>query len=163
MMEADVAYHELVTRLRGRRVTAVRVFLFTLQIYLAPEDTDARDLEMWCEPSWHVCDGAGIVTGSGAIEGPSTFDDDAEVARASATIVRVSDAAKVLVGQTLETLDVDPVSHALVGHFSGGLVVATFLDDPDISSAWVLRDPHRDIAVRGTAHGIVMGSREHAA
>ncbi|MEP6999336.1 MAG: hypothetical protein ABI969_02580 [bacterium] len=160
MTDADVAYHALVERLRGRQVTSVRIFLFTLQIYLASHNADDRNLEIWCEPNWHVRIGVRIVTGSGAIEAPSTFDDAAEVERASATIRCASDAAQVLVGKVLTSVHVDPVTYALVASFDDGIVVATVMDDPDISTAWVLRDPHLAMAVRGTPLGMMIGIRE---
>ena len=89
--ELDAAFHILEGRMRGRRVTSTRMFLFTLQIYLAPDLSDSRDLEIWCEASWHIRTASGVLTGSGAIESPSRFDDDAEVARASATITPAAD------------------------------------------------------------------------
>ena len=100
------------------------------------------------------------MTGSGAIESPRAWDDDNEVARADATIARVGAAAEVLDGQTLDRLEVDSATHALVASFSDGFVVATFLDDPEAEAFWVVNDPHRGLAIRGTPRGLAIGSRE---
>jgi hypothetical protein len=155
---ADAAFRDLERLVRGRRVSSTGVFLFTLQIYLDSGHSDRPDLEIWFEPIWHVRSASGIVTGSGAIERPSAYDDDAEVERASTTIHAASEATKVLVGQTLESLELEPSTHALVAHFSTGLIVATFLDAPGSDSLWVLRDPFRDVAVRGTGLGLALGT-----
>jgi hypothetical protein len=157
--ELDSVFHILEERMRGRRVTATRVFLFTLQIYLAADVSDSRDLEIWCEPSWHIRTASGVVTGSGAIEGPSSYADDAEVARASA-VTRTGDAERVLVGQCLTGLAMDPATHALTAHFTSGLVAATFSDDPESGTLWVLGDRENNDVIRGTARGIARGSRE---
>jgi len=143
----------------GRRVTATRLCLYTLQVYLEPPSSEARDLELWCDPSWHLRSPSGLLTGSGAIESPSSFEDEAEVARASATISEVSQATKVLKGQRLVSLHLDQVTHALTAEFSAGLVLATFPAEPDLEALWVLRDPNRDIAIRGTVHGVAEGTR----
>ena len=160
MTTVDDEYRALAERMCGREVSSTRMFLYTLQIYFAPDAGRAAGVEIWCEPSWHIRSESGIVTGSGAIDGPSTFGDEAEVARASATIVAAGGKSKVLVGTVLHTLTVDADTHALEARFSGGIVVSTFMDDPETSSLWVLRDRTRDTAVRGTARGIAMGTRE---
>lgn len=163
LTELDEAVQAFDQRLRGRHVTSTRMFLYTLQIYVASEVGDSRDLEIWCEPSWHIRTPSGVLTGSGAIESPSTFDDDAEVARAGATITRVSEVSKALVGRAVTELVVDPITQALTVQFSEGMVVATFSDDPDGDALWVLRDPENDDAIRGTARGLARGTRAHRA
>jgi len=73
-------FRELEQLMIGRRVTATRLFLYTLQVYLEPPSSDSRDLEIWCDPSWHLRSPGALLTGSGAIESPSSFEDEAEVA-----------------------------------------------------------------------------------
>ena len=70
----------------GRRVTATRLFLYTLQAYLEPPSSEARDLEVWCDPSGQLRSTSGLLTGSGAIESPRSFEDEAEMARRQPTL-----------------------------------------------------------------------------
>jgi hypothetical protein len=146
--------------MQGRHVTTTRLFLFTLQVYLESDQEDSPDFELWCEPSWHLRTASGVLTGSGAIDSPASYDDPTELERASATIVRVSEAASVLVGQALTSLAVDTTTHALTAEFSGGSVVATFSDDPNADALWVLRQPGNLDSIRGTPRGVAIGTRE---
>ncbi len=159
MTEAEATFDELVARVIGRRVTSTRMFLFTLQMYFASEGPDEDVLAIWCEPSWHIRTPSGVVTGSGAIDTPSTYSDDVEVQRASNTITEVANASKILLGRTLESLEVEPLTQALTATFSGGVAAVTFRDDPD-GTLWVLRDHARDVAVRGSAGGVRTGTRD---
>ncbi|MBC8086853.1 MAG: hypothetical protein H7Z40_06280 [Phycisphaerae bacterium] len=158
-MNALAAYELLVLQMRGRPVVRTRIVLLTLQIYFAATDNDARAFELWCEPSWHLLGSTGIITGSGAIEGPDTYAEDEEVARANPTIAAASAASKILIGQTLERLVLDERTHALRAEFSGDFRLATFLNSPDTDALWVLRDPNQDLAVRATSRGLARGSR----
>lgn len=137
------------------------MILYTLQVYLAPDEGDAADLEIWCEPVWEIRTSAGIVTSSATIRGPNDYGDPADMAQASATITEASKESKVLVDQTLLTLTVDATTHALQATFSDGIVISTFVhvDEPETSTQWVLRDRARNIAIRGTSRGIAEGSR----
>ena len=65
----------------GRRVIATRLFLYTLQVHLELPSSEVRDLEIRCDPSWHLRSPSGLLTGSGAIESPRSVEDEAEVAR----------------------------------------------------------------------------------
>ncbi len=163
MSTADTLYHELAARIVGQRVEWTRIFLFTLQVYFAPEGSEQRGFEIWCEPCWHIRTAAGIVTGSGTIEGPNTFNDNEEMERASATITKASNDSNALVGERLVALRVDTATHALEAAFSNGVVISTFFADPDESALWVLRDPARGLAVRGTPRGIATGTRHRDA
>ncbi|MEP6835724.1 MAG: hypothetical protein ABJB74_20215 [Gemmatimonas sp.] len=158
-MKAQAEYETLVQLLRGRTVVRTRIMLFTLQIYFGADPDDARAFEWWCEPSWHVLGPDAVITGSGAIDGPDTYAEDDEIARADATIAAASAASKILIGQTLETLTLDARTYALHAEFSGGFRVATFLCAPDTDPLWVLRDPNQDLAVRATSRGLARGSR----
>lgn len=158
-MEPADHFRDIAAQLIGRRVTSVWMVLYTLKIEVAPTDTDPRCLQIWLEPSWHVRSPERLLTGSGAIESPDDFGDDAEVARASATIERVSDDAQPLVGCTIERLQLDPVTFELCVAFSDGFVGRTFASDPASTLIWVLSDCPRSFALRGTAEGIVTGIR----
>ena len=81
MSNLNPLFRELEQFMIGRRVTATRLCLYTLQVYLEPPSSEARDLELWCDPSWHLRSPSGLLTGSGAIESPRSVEDEAEVAR----------------------------------------------------------------------------------
>ena len=161
VLNEEEEFRAFAARMRGQRVTAARLFLFTLQLYLTSDAPDAPDLEVWCEPSWQLRSPQRVVTGSGAIDSPTDYGDEAEVQRASTTVVRVGDAVRVLVGRSLVELSVDRHTGALTLHFSDGLVVATFTDDPDSDLLWTARDPRSPGAFRGTPQGITRAATSH--
>ncbi len=160
-MDAPEQFREIAAQLVGRRVASVRMVLYTLKVEVQPIDTDPRPLQVWFEPSWQLRTATRLLTGSGAIESPDDYGDDDEVHRASETVRRVSDHAQPLLGQTIERIELDPMTFELCVTFSNGFVGRTFASDPESTLIWVLSDCPRTFAVRGTAHGIVTGIRDH--
>ena len=144
----------------GRLVIRKRLFLRTLQIYLASDAPGARGPELWCEPGWNLRAPGGLVVGSHSIESPTPFDDDGAIARADASIARASLAADRLLGLALEGVDVDATTHAITLRFGGDVVVETFSDDTGATAYWVMRDPETHLAVHGTPRGVRLGSRD---
>src|ERR1700742_112990 len=114
MTDGAALFEDIARSAVGRRVSATRIFLFTLQIYFESDDAAEDVLELWCEPSWHLRNANGVVAGSGAIEAPSNYDDDEEIQRASDTVRLVGAATRILVGQDLLSMNVDDHSRELV-------------------------------------------------
>ena len=158
MSAAESTLRDVQRRLEGKRVSSARVFLFTLQVYFEADDSSGA-LELWCEPAWHLRGEAGVLTGSGAIESPSSYGDAAAIAEADVTIHRAGETVRRLVGETLHSLRTGE-THSLEARFSGALTVATFCDDPASETLWVLKDHGNQLAIRGTPAGLRTGSRE---
>ena len=155
-MDAHAALTKLVDRVRGQRVTHVRINLYALEIFIAAHEADSPQYVLRCEARWHVRTAVGIITGSGVIETPSSYADAAEVTRASATIVAAGDAARTLVGRSLDRVEFDAPTMGLQAKFSGEATVATFLDDP-ADVVWVFRDPDRTFTMHATSTGLALG------
>ena len=151
-------YDAIARQLIGRRISDTRMFLSTLQVYVARARAGEPAFEIWCEAPWHVHDTERVVVGSGALQPPASFDDETEVARADAAQARASHTARdVLVGRAIESVTVHPAAFGLRVLCTDGVVFETFTEDGDAETSWVLREATR--AVCGTGQGLELGSR----
>lgn len=149
-MDPQAAFFALRGRMLGREIVHKRLFLSTLQLYLAPERGAELGLEVWCEPSWQLAGREGVIAESDAID----FDPEAEDPDAPQRLV--SAATDVLRGCLVEDVSVDARTFELEIRLSGGLAVRAFVSDPDEPDQWLLRDPSADIWLSGTPAGLLL-------
>jgi hypothetical protein len=101
MDDPQATFIALRGRMLGREIVNKRLFLSTLQLYLAPERGAELGLEVWCEPSWQLAGREGVIAESDAIE----FDPEAEDPDALQRLV--SEATDVLRGCLVEDVAID--------------------------------------------------------
>ena len=151
-------YDAIARQLVGGRISDTRMFLSTLQVCVAQARAGESAFEIWCEAPWHVHDSERVVVGSGALQPPTSFGDETEVARADAAQARASNTARaLLVGRAIESVTVQPASFGFHVLCADGVVLETFTEDGDAETSWVLREAAR--AVRGTGLGLELGTR----
>lgn len=162
MSKARQAFDTLAATALHRRVTRTRMFMTTRQVYLEADDPALYELQLWFEPTWSLWTPAGTVTSSDAIDWPSSWDDEAEMSRASATLTAASTASKVLIRCDVRSLHLDPAALGLTVQCGPDHTVATIVEPDDIDRFWVIHDPNRELAVRGTPRGLRLGTRPGA-
>lgn len=126
----------------------------SLILYVDHEPGDGAGLTFWFDPTWHVREPGRVLAGSREAQ----FDDDDPDEQES--LERFGSRLEVLVGTTVEGVDIEPETFDLTLRLSGGYLVKTFAADSTDDRTWHIRDNAADLALKGSPLGLsVAGPR----
>jgi hypothetical protein len=125
----------------GHEVRFRRLATNSLLVYIDNEPGDDVGLTLWFEPTWHLRDQTRVLTGSRQAQ----HDEEAEDPDAGFRLAAA--AVDLLVGTTVSTLDIDPVTRDLRLDTTSGLTLCTFISDPASDHFWRIRDNATRVAL----------------
>lgn len=109
-----------------------------------------KELYFWFEPTWHVGCATGVVLGSRQAQ---VEDKDAHA--------QLDVLAAQLNGHTIESADLDSITHDIQLRFSGGYWLRTFAADPADEESWYIRDNGKQLG-RGSEPEELLRQRRRA-
>ena len=145
-MTPEACFEELQGKLRGAMITDRQLAGSSLSIWVATNPDQDTGYTIWCDAAWRLTGPDGILAGS------TQAQDEAADSGWSAA----SDAIDVMVGRTVEHLDIDRATGDLLLALSGSLQVRTLNSDPRAEMLWWIRDRARRLHLSGSPAGVAL-------
>jgi hypothetical protein len=148
-MNVNQYFEELHGKIVGRPVTDRQLAGNSLSIWIdmVPGDSGAG-LTIWLDPAWNIVGPERVIAGSMQAqdeEDKSGFD-------------AVTESIDVLVGLTVQSLIVEPITGDLVIALTEGVVVRTFASDPRDTGHWRIKDYSSGDSLIGSPSGMRLKS-----
>jgi hypothetical protein len=143
-MEGKEGLESLRAALAGRPVTDRQLAGSSLSIWIDTRPDEKVGFIVTLGPTWQLRGPAGVVAGSRQAE------DDEHLSGWAA----VPAAIEAILGQTVESLEVEPGTGDLTLRLGGGFVARTFDADPRELELWRVRDVATGEVVTGTPAGV---------
>lgn len=151
-MEPEAVFATLQAKLLGRAVNFRRLAANSLLLYVDCEPGDQTGVIVWFEPTWHVLGPVGVLAGSRQAQ----FDDAAAEEDGLAQLGAQLD---VVLGQTITSLEIDPLTHDLAMTLKRGYAVKTFVSDATDEETWHIRDNATGVILYGSPRGLSVHNR----
>lgn len=144
-----ISPEDFLSRIRSltvdRPVSYRRLATNSLFVFVDCQPGDEKGVIFWLEPTWNLCGPDRVLTGSRQAQ------EDPDLPEGFTAACRAVD---VLLGRTIEAVQIEPVTHSLIIKFSGGHQVRTFVSDPTEDMDWQISDGSTTAKLRGSSQGL---------
>ena len=144
-MSVNAYFEELRAKIVGRPVTDRQLATNSLSLWIDIVPGDAGiGLTIWLNPAWNVVGPDCVLAGSMQAQ-----EEDDESGWDS-----VSAAVDLLVGLTVQSLEIEPITGDLLISLGGGVAVRTFASDPRETDHWRIKDYSSGDSLSGSPNGL---------
>jgi hypothetical protein len=149
-MDPEALLNVILPQALGGTVRWRRLAGNSLLLYVDCEPGERVGLTFWIDPTWHVRAAGRVLSGSREAQ----FEEDDPDEQAG--LEQLGRRLDVLVGTTVEGVDVEPGTFDLTLRLAGGFLVRTFAADANDDQTWRIRVNLTGLALQGSPRGLAV-------